>query len=266
MSEDETRAADAVAALQALTTERMEYKADVATAVLDIDNRDVTTLFSVDNLDDGGDIAEVKAFKRTIEHRKEKIPHIFMHDLRSPAIARILDFQPLRRAELPTDVQQAYPEATGGWACVSRYLKTGHGATVFDGITQGIAYGASIGYRPLKVVRETMPDGRAVRRIKELQLFEVSTTHPGHSMNPATRTRLNKAALDALDAINEIKAGWRHGNHADIAALREVYTITCDLLGIPSVFAEPAPLVMPARTSEVDEFLADIDSFLEVST
>src|SRR5580765_8066279 len=48
---EEYRAAEALAALQAMDAARIEYKADVAPAILDIDNRDVTALFSVDNLD-----------------------------------------------------------------------------------------------------------------------------------------------------------------------------------------------------------------------
>jgi len=259
---DDLRAAEALAALQSINTDRIEFKADVATAVLDIDNhdREVTTLFSVDNLDDGGDIAEVSAFKRSIDHRRHKIPHLFMHNTKAPAIARIMDFTPLRRAELPTDVQQAYPEATGGMACVSRYLKTGDGATVYDGIKEGIAYQASFGYRVIDAEHKTLRDGRKARVIKELMLFEVSTTHAGHAMNDATRI-LSKATLDALDALTEIKAGWRHGKHGDIAALRQMYQIVTELLGIPSALIEPASLALPVRTSTaIDDLLSEVSS------
>lgn len=259
MSDDETRAADALAALQAMDASRIEYKSDIAPAVLDIDNRDVTTLFSVDCLDTLGDITEVGAFKRTLEHRGTKIPHLYMHNLKAPAIARILDFQTLRRAELPTDVQAEYPDATGGMACVSRYLKKGMGDEVYEGIKDGVPYQASFGYRVTNATRQPLPEGRTARRIKELMLFEVSTTLPGHAAHEATRTRLGKA----LEVLEEIKAGWRHGKHDDLAVLNQIVQL-CASLGADLSLPEPAPHD-DARTSEVDDLLARLDAVLEVS-
>jgi phage head maturation protease len=260
MSDDETRAADALAALQQLDAARIEYKSDVGSAVLDVvtRNREVTTLFSVDNLDTVGDITEVTAFKRSIDHRGDRIPHLFMHDLNAPAIARIMSFQALRRAELPTDVQQTYPEATGGMACVSRYLKSGRGAEVFEGIEDGIPYQASFGYKTINAVRESLKDGRKARRIKELAFYEVSTTLPSHAANDATRTRLGKA----LQVLEEMKAGWRHGRHDDLAILNQIVQL-CASLGADLSLPEPAPLPA-ARTSEVDDILAQLDAVLEV--
>lgn len=258
---DDLRAAEALAALHALDTERIEYKADVTPAVLDIENRDVTTLFSVDNLDSTGDITEVSAFKRSLDHRAGKIPHLYMHDLNQPAIARILSFQPLRRAELPTDVQQEHPEATGGMACVSRYLKTGRGAEVYEGIKEGIPYQASFGYQVVASEHKTLPGGRKARLIKELRLFEVSTTAPGHAANAATRTRLGKA----LAVLEELKAGWRHGKHDDITILNEMAALLVSLGASNIRMIEPAPLVVPARTSTaIDDFLSEIGSLYEV--
>jgi len=174
-----------------------------------------------------------------------------------------MDFQTLRRAELPTDVQQQYPEATGGVACVSRYLKSGRGAEVYDGLKEGIPYGASIGYRALDVARETRPDGRKARRIKELALYEISTTLPGHAMNAATRTRLGVKVLEALE---EFKAGWRHGSHADLTALRQMAAILAELIPDTIRLIEPAPLVQPARTSSaIDDLLSEVSTIYEVS-
>lgn len=258
---DDLRAAEALAALHAMDAERIEFKADVTPAVLDIENRDVTTLFSVDNLDSVGDITEVSAFKRSIDHRAGKIPHLYMHDLNAPAIARILSFQALKRAELPTDVQQQYPEATGGMACVSRYLKSGRGAEVYEGIREGIPYQASFGYRALDTERKALRDGRKARVIKELIFFEVSTTPPGHSANDATRTRLGKA----LAVLEELKAGWRHGKHDDISILNEMAALLISLGATNIQMLEPAPLDLPARTSTpVDDLLSEVMSLYEV--
>jgi HK97 family phage prohead protease len=252
---DDLRAAEAFAALQGLDTARIEYKADITPAVLDIDNRDVTTLFSVDCLDTVGDITEVSAFKRSIDHRAERIPHLWMHEL-GPSIARIMSFQSLKRQELPTDVQIEHPDATGGMACVSRYLKTGRGAEVFEGIKEGIPYQASFGYQVNKHEKKALPDGRHVRVIKELTLFEVSTTPPGHAANAATRVRLGKA----LAVLEELKAGKRHSS-SDVALLNEIAALVLSLGADNITLIEPAPQPDAARTShELDNLIADIEA------
>jgi hypothetical protein len=261
VSDDETRAADALAALQALNTERMEYKADPISATLSIEKRDVATLFSVDNLDSVGDITEVSAFKRSIDRRSGKIPHLFMHDLTSPAIANVLGFEAVKRSELPLDIQQAYPDVTGGMVCHSRYLKMGKGAEIFAGIEDGIGYQASYGYKVVDAERKTLKDGRKARLIKELVFYEVSTTLPGHAANDATRTLGLKTLYDYL---TEYKAGWRHGQHADLSTLNEIIALAVSLGGIYTPLAEPDPQ-FTALTSEVDALLSQLDAMSEVS-
>jgi hypothetical protein len=258
---DDLRAAEALAALQSLNTDRIEFKADIGTAVLDIDNRDVTTLFSVDNLDSVGDIAEVTAFKKSIGERGGMIPHLYMHELSNPPIARILSFQPLTRSELPPDVQRDYPEARGGMACVSRYLKSGRGAEVFDGLKDGIPFQASFGYRVMNAESRKLPDGRKARVITELQLYEVSTTAPGHAANAATRTRLGKA----LEVLEEIKAGWRHGQHNDIAILNQIAALVASLGANNITLIEAVPQTTSAHTSAVDALLSEVSSIYEVT-
>lgn len=253
---DDLRAAEALAALQALDTARIEYKADVTPAVLDIDNRDVTTLFSVDNLDRVGDITEVSAFQKSISERAERIPHLYMHDLNAPAIARILSFQRLSRQELPTDVQTEHPDATGGVACVSRYLKSGRGAEVYEGICDGIPYQASFGYQVVRAEAKALPNGKKARLIKELRLFEVSTTPPGHAANQATRVRLGKA----LALIEELKAGWRHGRNTDIDALNQMAVWLLEMGATNIRLIDAAPQETPARTSTEDELIAWFES------
>jgi len=260
---DDLRAAEALAALQSLDTERIEYKADIATAVLDIDNSDITTLFSVDNLDTVGDITEVSAFKQSINRRGDKIPHLYMHLLDQPAIARIVSFQRLGRAELPTDVQQEHPEATGGMACVSRYLKSGRGAEVYEGIKEGIPYQASFGYQVVRAEQKALPNGRKARVIKELVLYEVSTTPPGHAANAATRTRLGKA----LAALEELKAGWRHGKHDDISVLNQIAALVASLgaTNVTLIDAAPPAFALARPSTVVDDLLTEVSTLYEVA-
>jgi len=259
--DDETRAAAALTALQTLNTEQMEYKADPVSATLSIDNRDVAMLFSVDNLDSVGDITEVSAFKRSIDRRSGKIPHLFMHDLNAPAIANVLALEAIKKHELPQDIREAYPDATGGMVSHSRYLTTGHAGSIFEGIKAGIGYQASFGYKVIDAERKTFKDGRKARVIKELVLFEISTVLPGHAANDTTRTLGLKTLMDYL---TEYKAGWRHGQHADLSTLNEIIALAVSLGGIYTPLVEPdSPF--SALTSEVDALLSEVATILEVS-
>ena len=126
--DDETRAADALAALQTIDADRIDYKADITPAVLDIENTGMSPLCSrsIRSIVSATS-PRLQAFRKSTSERIDRIPHLYMHDLNQPAIARILSFQPLKRIELPTDVQNEYPDVPGGMACVSRYLKSGRG-------------------------------------------------------------------------------------------------------------------------------------------
>lgn len=260
---DDSQAQEALAIMQRLDSDRIEHKADLPSAVLDVTGREVTTLFSVDNMDRFGDVTSPKAFNRSIGLGLNRIPHLFMHDEKQPAIGRVLKIEPVNRSQLPDDVQREYPEATGGAIFVSRMLKTGRGAEVYEGIQEGIAYGASFGFIAKKAVAHPTikrPDGRPARLLEEVHLVEVTTALPGAAVNLATRTRLGKA----LELLTEMKAGRRHST-ADIDLLNEIAALVL-ALGASNIRAidEPAQAAMP-RTSEIDSLLSEVASIYEVA-
>lgn len=268
---DDLRAAEALEVLKRLDSERIETKAEIPSAILDVSGREVTTLFSVDNLDRVGDVTAPTAFNRSIGLGLDRIPHLFMHDDRNPAIGRILKIESVGRADLPADVQAEYPEATGGAVFVSRLLKTGRGAEVFEGIQEGIAYGASFGF----IAKKASPhpsiktaSGKPARWLQEVHLAEVTTALPGAAANLATRTRLGKA----LELLTDIKAGKRH-SASDVALINEIAAWLIELGAtnislIGSDPAQPVPALRepPVRTSAaslIDEIRTTI---LEVSS
>lgn len=262
---DDDRAAEALEVLRRLDENRIETKADLPSAVLDVTGREVTTLFSVDTLDRSGDITSPKAFNRSIGLGVNRIPHLFMHDDTQPAIARTLSIEPVGRASLPEDVQREYPEATGGVVAVSRFLKTGRGAEVFEGIQEGIAYGASFGFitkkaSPHPTIRQA--NGKPARLLEEVHLVEVTTAQPGAAINLATRSRLAKARQLLLG----MKAGRRH-SEADIAALNEIASLllTLGASNIRPLTDDPAQPEM-ARTSPVASLIHDLEVLYEVTT
>lgn len=268
---DDLRAAEALAALHQIDETRIETKADIPKAILDVTGREVTTLFSVDNLDRGGDVSSPKAFNRSIGLGIDRIAHLFMHDDKQPAIGRILKIEPIGRGELPEDVQREYPDATGGAIFVSRLLKTGRGAEVFEGIQEGIAYGASFGFITKKAVPHPTirrENGRPARWLQEVHLVELTTALPGTAMNLVTRARLGKA-LELLEEIKAAGALWaktsRRHSQADLNVFNQIVALLVEQgATLPTVEPDPAqPLA--ARTSAIDALLAEVASIYEVA-
>lgn len=261
--DDEQRAAEALEIMRRVESGRIETKAEIPSAVLDVSGRDVSILFSVDTLDRVGDITSPKAFNRSIGLGVDRIAHLFMHDEKSPAIGRILSIETVSRRELPADLQREHPEASGGAVAVSRMLKTGRGAEVLEGIREGIPYGASFGFIAKKASAHPTikrADGRPARYLEEVHLLEVTTALPGTAVNLATRSRLGKA----LELLAEMKAGARH-SASDTALLNEIAALVLSL-GATNIalLSEPDQGERPL-TSEVDVLLADLGSLFEVA-
>lgn len=260
---DDLRAAEALAALRQIDDTRIEYKANVEVGTLSVDGRDVTTLFSVDSLDDVGDITPPSAFRTSLQGKAERIPHLFMHDTNSPAIAVIRSFAEVKRIDLPADVQAEYPDASGGMACVSTFLTTPRASEIFDGIKAGIPYQASFGYRAMQASphrTKKRPDGRPARVLNEVRLYEVSTTHANHAAHPATRVRLGKA----LALLEEYKAGARHSQH-DVSTLNQIAELLLALGATNIQLYQAAAPESPVGTSAVDALLSEIASIYEVA-
>lgn len=260
---DELAAAEALLALERIDLGKLEYKSDIPSSVLHTENREVTTLFSVNNVDSQGDITPPEAFKMSIGLGVHRIPHLYLHDLHLPAIARVLKIEPVGRAELPADVQQLYPAADGGMVAISRFLKSGRAAEVYEGICEGIGYQASFGCLVRKAsAHPTLKaaNGRPARVLEEVHLAEISTTPPGHAANDATRVRLGKA----LALLEEYKAGRRHGAH-DMDRIRDLARLLLEL-GADNIQLIPEPAAQPdvARTDEVDQVLSSIADLFEV--
>lgn len=268
---DELLAAEALEIFRALETPDIERKATIEGAILHTEQRDVTTLFSVDDVVDRvGDVTSRKAFSRSVGLGIERIPHLFQHDDRAPAIARILKIEAIGRGQLPADVQRAYPEASGGMVAISRFLKSGRGAEVFEGIQEGIAYGGSFGYITKKASAHPVartPDGRPARHLEEVHLAEVTTCLPGTAINPAARSHMLGKALALLEELEELKAGSRHSAR-DIDLLNDIAArlIALGATNITLLDAEPAEAVDPLRTS-ASALIDDIRSIIsEVPT
>lgn len=158
------------------------------------------------NTDDGRDVLHPGAFAKTISERFDRVRVLDAHNSRSvlnivgvPMAAREVS-----RAELPEKVLEKAPNATGGLWTQTRYLiNTPEGRGVFERIKERAVTEYSFGYDAIVADPSMGEDGRPVRNLREVRLWEYSPVVWG--MNPATATTsVKRAELEA--EIDELLA------------------------------------------------------------
>jgi HK97 family phage prohead protease len=164
-----------------------EYKdAPIITHSIEND-RDVTGICSVfGNVDDGSDVTHNGAFRKTIAESSNRVRHLWNHDFMQPPIAAIKALREISVDELPIDIKQRFPTATGGLLVTRSYLDTPRGNEVLAGIKSGAINEMSFGFNPINV-DYTRSDRKTIRNLREVRLLDTSDVSWG--MNPATVAR-----------------------------------------------------------------------------
>ncbi|MDZ4768369.1 MAG: HK97 family phage prohead protease [Chloroflexota bacterium] len=155
-------------------------------------------------LDDGDDIIQAGAFTKTIAERGLRVQVLDQHRTDSVlrVLGKVLIVREVGRDELPAQVLERYPDATGGLWTRTRYLlETPEGRGAFQRIALGAVSEYSIGIDAVKTkyqkaVRADGTEANA-RVITEVRLWEYSPVIWG--MNPATATVNVKSGDGAPD-------------------------------------------------------------------
>jgi HK97 family phage prohead protease len=140
-------------------------------------------------IDLGDDRIHNGAFTKTLAERGGKVRVLDQHKTDSVLriIGKPLEMRELRRDELPASLLAQYPEATGALYCKTQFLmNTPEGKGAFERIKTGALEEWSFGYDALDKDYENVSEGRSVRNLRTLKLFEYSPVIWG--MNPATMT------------------------------------------------------------------------------
>jgi HK97 family phage prohead protease len=160
-----------------------EYKA-APQFTKEISDRTVTGIFAVHgNIDSGGDRSWPGSFSNVAVNGRNRAKFLWSHQSDEPPIAMIKAIRELSATELPPQVLAYAPEATGGVEVVREYLDTPRGNEVLTGLQAGAIDEMSYAYDLVKYDFEEI-DGRQVRNMREVKLFDVSDVI--HGMNPAT--------------------------------------------------------------------------------
>jgi HK97 family phage prohead protease len=175
-------------------TRAMEYKrSPVFVTKIDEAQGIVEAIVSVTGIcDHGDDIIQSGAYAKTIVERGRKVRVLDAHNSWSifDVIGKVMALREIGRDELPPEVLEQFPEATGGlWTQTQYLLDTPEGKGAFVRISTKAIDEYSIGYNAMQYEIRKMPTAqgeKTVRLIKEVKLWEYSAVLWG--MNPATAT------------------------------------------------------------------------------
>lgn len=200
-----------------------------------INGRQVTGVFSVFGVRDKiGDIVHPGAFAKTIQERGKSLFHLWQHDFMNPPVASIDLIREIGRDELPEEILDKYPQATGGAEVTRTYLNTLRANEVLEVIIAGAPLQMSFGYDTIKADPGVTPDGLPVNNLRELRLWETSDVLWG--MNSATTASKEDVAdipfplllEQVFSALQNMKAGSRN-NAEDLARINRIAQLAVEL-------------------------------------
>lgn len=206
-----------------------EYKS-LPQFIKSIEGRTVTGVFAVHgNVDSGLDRSWPGSFTKTFTEGRSRVRFLWNHDFSAPPIAAIKSLRELGRAELPPEVLEYAPEATGGAEVIREYLATPRADEVLAGIQAKAILEMSYGYNPIKFDFTVTGEGdqqRRIRELREMRVLDVSDVNWG--MNDATVGAKAGLPLEliaqSLTALHdELKAGRRNAS-ADLKLINAIHS------------------------------------------
>lgn len=159
------------------------------------------SVFGVEDL--GGDVSHKGMFTKTIQERGEQIRVLDNHQKNSVnnVLGKPLELREVDRSELPQDVLQRYPDATGGLMAKTQFLlDTPEGKGAFTRLKHRAVSEFSFAYDALDYDFEQKGEGRRIRHLRTVRLWEYGPVIFG--MNPAAVAVSAKAANEPEEQKN----------------------------------------------------------------
>ena len=194
------------------------------------------------NVDSVGDITHPGSFAKTLSEGRPRFKHLWNHRSADPPIAHILEIKEIGRGELPDEIRQQSPEATGGLLVAREYYDNELGNWVMKGIEKGditeMSFGFDvINYEEKKEGTEDSP--RYIRELKELKLYDTSDVLWGMNAATVAAGAKNAMPLGVLVSnlqvfVEDVKAGRRNSGSDQILinALHDIsMSLGCDSCG-----------------------------------
>jgi HK97 family phage prohead protease len=177
------------------------------------------------NVDAAGERIMPGAFTRTIEGGAKRARFLWNHSFQHPPVASIKELRELSRAELPDEVLEKAPEATGGLLVKREYFDVELANWILAAIDAGDINEMSFAFDVVKSASVTEPiAGDAektmeIRELQELKLYDCSDVLWGCNFaTVATGAKsvdtipLGVVASNFAMIASEIKAGRRNAD------------------------------------------------------
>lgn len=195
------------------------------------------------NVDSGSDRSHPGAFTKTLAEGRSRVRHLWNHSFSNPPTAAIQELKELTKDELPAEIFEFAPEATGGLYVSRKYLKSARGDEILEAIVEGAVTEMSYGYATIRYDYETLNEGTAeelrIRNLYEMRLYDTSDVLWG--MNDSTLADIGKAltgdgapleaqlkaALAVLKNLS-VKEGRRNSD-ADAALVKQIHELAVQL-------------------------------------
>lgn len=166
------------------------------------------------NIDSWGDRIMPGAFVKTIAESSKRVKHLWNHDFSTPPIATITELKEVGRDDLPAEVLELAPEATGGLMVAREYYDTELSNWVLQAIDKGDVSEMSFGYEVMNSA-ESDEDDKKIRNLVEIKLFDTSDVLWGMNAATVAQGAKNKMPLGVLVQnlqwfAEEFKAGRRN--------------------------------------------------------
>lgn len=210
-----------------------------------------------------GDRVHPGAFAKTISEGRSRVKHLWNHDFSQPPIASIKELRELTRDELPKEVLDYAPQASGGLLVTREYYEDEFSDRILKAIDAGDISEMSFGYDVKRYEITIEGEGaneRRIREIRELALYDTSDVLWG--MNDSTVALMKSAAMplpaiiQQLQIIHaEIKAGRRNAE-ADQKLINSLHDIAISL-GCDNCTPEEEPKAKQADAADKSTSLSD---------
>lgn len=163
-----------------------EYKALISTNIKSESSGRVRTGIAAvfGNVDAVGDRLMPGSFARTISNNAKRVKHLWNHRSDMMPVAHILELREVSRKELPQEILDAAPDATGGLLVKREYFKSSRDADqLLEAIDAGAINEMSFAYDVIRSenVKYKTADGETkdVRELQEVALFDTSDVNWG---------------------------------------------------------------------------------------
>lgn len=193
------------------------------------------------NIDGIGDRVMPGAFAKTIAEGAKRCKHLWNHSYQHPPVATIVELRELSRAELPQEVIDKSPEATGGLLVKREYYNVDLANWILQAVDAGDVNEMSFAYDTIQSSTRTEPTPgdpektQEVRELLELKLYDTSDVLWGCNYATVADGAKNLDAVplgviaSQLNFIHtQIKAGRRNAE-ADTKLIKMIHDTTVDL-------------------------------------